>query len=51
MRLDRPEAATCLEDLAALPGNRLEALRLEHWFGVNPPSWLNLQQLHDLRIA
>jgi toxin HigB-1 len=27
MRLDRLEAATSLEDLAALPGNRLEALR------------------------
>jgi antitoxin HigA-1 len=27
------------------------ALRLGHWFGVNPQFWLNLQQLHDLRIA
>jgi proteic killer suppression protein len=27
MRLDRLEAATSLADLAALPGNRLEALR------------------------
>ena len=26
-RLDRLEAATCLADLAALPGNRLEALK------------------------
>jgi antitoxin HigA-1 len=27
------------------------ALRLGHWFGTNPPFWLNLQRLHDLRIA
>jgi proteic killer suppression protein len=27
MKLDRLEAATSLEDLAALPGNRLEALK------------------------
>ncbi|MBN9309624.1 MAG: type II toxin-antitoxin system RelE/ParE family toxin [Devosia sp.] len=27
LRLDRLEAATALQDLAALPGNRLEALR------------------------
>jgi proteic killer suppression protein len=27
MKLDRLEAATTLRDLAALPGNRLEALR------------------------
>jgi proteic killer suppression protein len=27
LRLDRLEAATSLTDLAALPGNRLEALR------------------------
>ena len=27
MKLDRMEAATSLEDLAALPGNRFEALR------------------------
>lgn len=27
VRLDRPEAATALSDLAALPGNRLEALK------------------------
>ena len=27
MRLDRLDAATCLADLAALPGNRLEALK------------------------
>ena len=27
MRLDRLEAATSLKDLAALPGNRLEALK------------------------
>ena len=27
IRLDRPDAATSLADLAALPGNRLEALK------------------------
>jgi len=27
MKLDRPEAAITLRDLAALPGNRLEALK------------------------
>jgi addiction module HigA family antidote len=27
------------------------ALRLGHWFGTNPQFWLNLQSLHDLRIA
>ena len=27
IRLDRMDAATCLADLAALPGNRLEALK------------------------
>jgi proteic killer suppression protein len=27
LKLDRPEAATSLKDLAALPGNRFEALR------------------------
>ena len=29
VRLDRLEAATCLADLRALPGNRLEVLRAE----------------------
>jgi antitoxin HigA-1 len=27
------------------------ALRLGHWFGTSPQFWLNLQSLHDLRIA
>jgi proteic killer suppression protein len=27
MKMDRMEAATCLKDLAALPGNRFEALK------------------------
>jgi addiction module HigA family antidote len=27
------------------------ALRLGHWFGTSPEFWLNLQSLHDLRIA
>ena len=27
------------------------ALRLGHWFGTNPQFWLNLQGLHDPRIA
>jgi len=27
------------------------ALRLAHFFGTSPEFWLNLQTLHDLRIA
>jgi antitoxin HigA-1 len=27
------------------------ALRLGHWFGMNPQFWLNLQSAYDLRIA
>jgi antitoxin HigA-1 len=27
------------------------ALRLAHFFGTSPQFWLNLQSLHDLRIA
>jgi antitoxin HigA-1 len=27
------------------------ALRLGHWFGMNPQFWLNLQGLYDLRTA
>jgi addiction module HigA family antidote len=27
------------------------ALRLGHFFGTSPEFWLNLQSLHDLRIA
>jgi addiction module HigA family antidote len=27
------------------------ALRLGHWFGMSPEFWLNLQSLHDLRVA
>ena len=27
------------------------ALRLGHWFGMNPQFWLNLQSQYDLRIA
>jgi antitoxin HigA-1 len=27
------------------------ALRLAHWFGTDPRYWLNLQNIHDLRIA
>lgn len=27
------------------------ALRLGHWFGINPGFWMNLQALYDLRIA
>jgi addiction module HigA family antidote len=27
------------------------ALRLGHWFGVEPQFWLNLQSAHDIRIA
>jgi addiction module HigA family antidote len=27
------------------------ALRLGHWFGINPKFWLNLQQLYELRLA
>lgn len=27
------------------------ALRLGHWFGINPQFWLNLQSAHDLRVA
>ena len=27
------------------------ALRLGHWFGVEPQFWLNLQCAHEIRIA
>ena len=27
------------------------ALRLGHWFGMNPQFWLNLQSQFDLRLA
>lgn len=27
------------------------ALRLSRWMGSSPQYWLNLQQIHDLRIA
>ena len=27
------------------------ALRLAHFFGTSPEFWLNLQSLHDLRVA
>ncbi|MYL10237.1 MAG: HigA family addiction module antidote protein [Acidimicrobiia bacterium] len=27
------------------------ALRLGHWFGVEPQFWMNLQTQHDLAIA
>jgi len=27
------------------------ALRLGHWFGTSPQFWLNLQQIHELRLA
>jgi len=27
------------------------ALRLGHWFGMNPEFWLNLQAIYDLRSA
>ncbi len=27
------------------------ALRLARWIGSSPQYWLNLQQIHDLRIA
>jgi addiction module HigA family antidote len=27
------------------------ALRLGHWFGTSPEFWLNLQKLHELRLA
>lgn len=27
------------------------ALRLAHYFGTTPEFWLNLQSLHDLRLA
>lgn len=27
------------------------ALRLGHWFGMNPQFWLNLQAAHDLAAA
>jgi len=27
------------------------ALRLGHWFGTSPDSWLNLQKLYELRLA
>ena len=27
------------------------ALRLAHFFGTSPELWLNLQSLHDLRVA
>ena len=27
------------------------ALRLAHWFGSSPAFWMNLQGLHDVRLA
>ena len=27
------------------------ALRLAHWFGMNPQFWMNLQALYDMRLA
>jgi addiction module HigA family antidote len=27
------------------------ALRLGHWFGTGPNFWMNLQALHDVRLA
>ena len=27
------------------------ALRLAHWFGTRPEFWMNLQAMHDVRLA
>ena len=48
----------------AVPANRISqivqgkraisgdtALRLGHWFGMNPQFWLNLQGAYDVRVA
>lgn len=56
--------ATALARQIKVPPNRISqiiqgkraitgdtALRLGHWFGMNPQFWLNLQSQHDLRLA
>jgi antitoxin HigA-1 len=57
-------SAAALSRLINVPSNRVSqilqgkraitgdtALRLGHWFGMNPQFWLNLQSQYDLRLA
>ena len=50
-RLDVPpnRVTAILNGRRAITGDT--ALRLGHFFGMNPRFWLNLQSLYDLRIA
>jgi antitoxin HigA-1 len=57
-------SASALARMINVPSNRVSqilqgkraitgdtALRLGHWFGMNPQFWLNLQSQYDLRLA
>ena len=52
LRLDRLEAATSLQDLAALPGNRFEALSGKVRSGQSTwRSWTITRETHMARLA
>jgi antitoxin HigA-1 len=61
---DRTVSAAELARQIAVPANRISqiiagkrsisgdtALRLGHWFGMEPQFWMNLQTQHDLALA
>ncbi|HEX3876319.1 MAG TPA: HigA family addiction module antitoxin [Bryobacteraceae bacterium] len=50
-RLDVPtnRITSILNGQRAITGDT--ALRLGHFFGMNPQFWLNLQSIYDLRLA
>ncbi len=62
--VDRAVSAAELARQISVPANRISqiiagkrsissdtALRLGHWFGMEPQFWMNLQSQHDLALA
>ena len=49
LRVPPNRVTAILKGQRAITGDT--ALRLGHFFGMNPQFWLNLQSLYDLRIA
>ncbi len=49
LRVPHNRVTQIIQGKRAITGDT--ALRLGHWFGTSPVFWMNLQSLHDVRLA
>ena len=46
-----PHWLSSFDPYATAPADKLSPPSLAHWFGTRPEFWMNLQAMHDVRLA